>query len=208
MSRTSSACRPTVVNARGRPELAGDPAAQSRRCRRRAWATVTPGRIRPMTRRNRFPRGPLLEVVPERLPDLETIGHARIRRQQQPERPRHDADDRRRLVVDEDLPSDDRRIAAEAALEQLPAEQDRRRGARRAVLGAERASERALGAEDLEEVGRSRTPSGAAPDRRRPDSATVPVAQMAPNSAQVVLPSRRFRRSGPESGPRGYPIAV
>src|SRR6185436_10146081 len=98
------------------------------------------------------PARPSLEVAPERLPDLETIGHARIRRQQQPERPGHDADDRRQLVVHEDLPSDDGRIGAEAALEQIPAEQDRRRGAWRAVLGAERASERALRAEDLKEV--------------------------------------------------------
>ena len=46
---------------------------------------------------------------------------------------------------------DDRRIGAEAALEEIPAEQNRRRAHRRAVIAVvERAPERGLGAEHAE----------------------------------------------------------
>ena len=92
------------------------------------------------------------EVGGERRPRLQIVWHARVRRQQQAERRRHHADHRRRPIVDEDLASDDRWIGAEAALEEGPAEEDRRPRARHAVLGVEVAAERGRGAEDVEEI--------------------------------------------------------
>ena len=157
----------------------------------RACASVTPGRIRPMTRRNRLPARAALEVVPERQPGLQAIGHARVGRQQQPEVRGMTPTTVVSSIVDEDLRPT---IDGSPPKRRWNRSQPRRivgGGARRAVLGAERASERGLGAEHLKEVGGDERRCGAAPDRPSPVSAIVPVAQIAANSAHVVLPSRR-----------------
>ncbi len=124
--------------------------------------------------------GPLVEITRHRLPDLQMIRDSGIRRQQQPEGLRHDPDDLGGLIVDQDLLTDHGGVASKAALEQIPGQQDRWRGAGLAVLRTKRTAEDAFGSEHVEEVGGD--PSGAklfgsriaAPQRHRaarPDAA-------------------------------------
>ena len=109
------------------------------------------------------------------------VGHAGVRRQQQPERPRHDADHRRRLVVDENPAADHRRIAAEAALRTTPSRAGSPAARRRRRPRSRNVRPRArLGAEHVEEVRWSRTPMRSCSGSASPVSAAV-LAQMPPN---------------------------
>ena len=151
ISRTASACRATVVNARPTPSSRViRPATESTSAR--ACASVTPGRIRPITRRNRLPRGPCSRSFQNGCQTwrwsgtLESGGSSnrKLRGMTPMTVVRWSLTRMSRPTIEA--------IAAEAAREQVPAEQNRRVSAWRAVLGAERASDCALDAEHLKEV--------------------------------------------------------
>jgi hypothetical protein len=69
---------------------------------------------------------PAFESSRQQLPRLQLCRHAGLRRKQQPESFRHDAEHCRRPTVHLDAPADDRAIAAEAALKERPAQDDAR----------------------------------------------------------------------------------
>ena len=169
---------------------------------------MTPGRIRPMTRRNRCPRG-------SRSRSARTAarpGGDRARSSPAAaaaESSRHDADDGRRLVVDENLPSDDRRIAAEAALRTDPSRAESSaarpsRCLRAGTCGRARVSApstwKKLVVTNAERSCSGSTVTGERDGAARPDRAEL--------GARRGCLRGGLCSSGPESGPRGYPIAV
>ena len=171
--RTPSSCRPTVLIDPSRRSVVGELARDLR-----GDAVDLPPRL--LERHARLHPADDAQVVlaarrarvDDRVQDLvglQIVGHARVRRHHQPEPGRHHADDGVRLVVDLDAPADDRRIAAEAALERRPAQENRPRRRLRLLLvvGTERAAERGVGAEHREEIGRDEARCAAARDCRR-----------------------------------------
>ena len=117
-----------------------------------AWANVTPGFKRPNTVNSvKFRAGAWRVVETQRLPDVRVGHEKRLGREEKAERLRHDANDLVVHAIEHDAPSDDRTIAAVAALPQVVG-QDRDLRVAGLFFRAEMPSEHRIDAEERKKV--------------------------------------------------------
>ena len=202
-SRTSSACNAIVRNARAAPRSGGiDRAMPS--ISALASAIVTPGRIRPTTRRKRLPRGPCSRSGQNGaqtcrwsgtlassgsnsrnacgMTPMTVVGRSSTRIC----RPTTDGSPPKRRW---------KRSQPMSTVGGAPGALSSVRNVRPNALGVPSTSKKFV------VTSAARSCSGSP----SPVSATVPLAQIAPSCSKVVVAWRRSPRSGPDRGARGYP---